>query len=101
MLIFNTTYQVTTNHTDNWIQWIKTEHIPFMLQSEVFIEPQITKIVGSEDETGTSFSVQFKINDMDALVLWHNQYATIFQDKVSSKFGTEVVFFSTVLELLD
>lgn len=101
MLIFNTTYQVTTNHTENWIQWIKTEHIPFMLKSEVFIEPQITKIVGSEDETGTSFSVQFKINDMDTLVLWHNQYATEFQDKVSSKFGTEVVFFSTVLELLD
>lgn len=101
MLIFNTTYQVTTNHTENWIQWIKTEHIPFMLKSEVFIEPQITKIVGSEDETGTSFSVQFKINDMDTLVLWHNQYAIEFQDKVSSKFGTEVVFFSTVLELLD
>ena len=101
MLIFNTTYQVTTNHTEIWIQWIKNEHIPFMMKSDVFLEPQISKIVGSEDESGTSFSVQFKVDDMDTLVLWHTEYATEFQDKVSNKFGTEVVFFSTVLELLD
>ncbi len=101
MLIFNTTYQVTSNHTENWIQWIKTEHIPFMMKSDVFLEPQISKIVGSEDESGTSFSVQFKVDNMDTLILWHKQYATEFQDIASAKFGTEVVFFSTVLELID
>lgn len=101
MLIFNTTYQVTTKHTDNWIQWIKTDHIPFMMNSGVFLEPQISKIVGSEDETGVSFSVQFMIENMDTLVHWHKQYATEFQNIVTNKFGTEVVFFSTVLELLD
>ena len=101
MLIFNTTYQVTTKHTENWIQWIKTDHIPYMMKSELFLEPQISKIVGSEDESGTSFSVQYKIDNMDSLILWHKQYATEFQGIVSAKFGTEVVFFSTVLEILD
>ena len=64
MLIFNTTYKVSTKENENWIIWIKEQHIPFMLASGNFAKPQITKIVGSEDDEGTSYSVQFHIADM-------------------------------------
>ena len=101
MLIFNTTYKVSTKENENWIIWIKEQHIPFMLTSGNFAKPQITKIVGSEDDEGTSYSVQFHIADMQTLLNWHKENASSFQNSCSAASGSEVSFFSTVLELID
>lgn len=101
MLIFNTTYKVSLKIKDKWLNWTKESHIPFMLQSGNFTKAQITKIVGSEDEEGISYSVQFHIDDMDMLMIWHKNNASIFQSNCAAIFGSEVSFFSTVLELID
>ncbi len=101
MLIFNTTYKVATEITEKWLRWLKKEHIPFMLISEQFTTPQIVKVVGSEDEQGISYSVQFKIRDMETLMAWHKSFATEFQHNCQTNFGTEVTFFSTVLEVIE
>lgn len=101
MLIFNTTYKVSSSITDSWIKWVQLNHIPFMLADNQFSRPQIAKIVGSEDEQGVSYSVQFHIADMPTLMLWHKQNATQFQQNFQKAFGNEVQFFSTVLEVVD
>ena len=101
MLIFNTTYKVATHRNDEWFKWMNESHIPFMLDSDIFSKPQIAKVVGSEDEGGLSFSVQFNVADMNTLMGWHKKNSTVFHRNCSVKFGNEVVFFSTVLELID
>ncbi len=101
MLIFNTTYKVSSHIANKWLVWIQEQHIPFMLSYKDFSIPQIAKIVGSEDEHGVSYSVQFQIENMDKLTTWHRQNATEFQTSFQKAFGTEVQFFSTVLEIID
>lgn len=101
MLIFNTTYKVSNQTIDTWKSWMRQEHIPFMLADKLFSKPQIAKIIGSEDVEGTSFSVQFQIENMEKLSTWHQQNAVIFQNSFQKAFGTEVQFFSTVLEIVD
>jgi len=101
MLIFNTTYKVSGSITDSWLDWMRVIHIPFMLANKQFSHPQIAKIVGSEDEQGVSFSVQFRISDMQTLMNWHKLNATEFQNNFQQKFGNDVQFFSTVLEVVE
>jgi len=101
MLIFNTTYKVSTDFRDSWLQWIHDFHIPFMLEAGTFSSPQIARVVGSEDEQGISFSVQFRIDDMELLKNWHRVNATAFQNNCRERFGNNVIFFTTVLELID
>ncbi len=101
MLIFNTTYKVTSSITEKWINWVQQNHIPFMLADKQFSRPQIAKIVGSEDEQGVSYSVQFHIADMQTLMNWHKQNATEFQQNFQKAFGIDVQFFSTVLEVVE
>ncbi len=100
MLIFNTTYKVSSNITNKWLVWMQEQHIPFMLNDTNFDKPQIAKIVGSEDEQGVSYSVQFQIENMEKLTAWHRQNASEFQTSFQKAFGTEVQFFSTVLEII-
>jgi len=101
MLIFNTTYKVSSDIYNNWIDWMHKIHLPFMLESSQFSNPQIAKIVGSEDEGGSSFSVQFQIENMETLMEWHKSNASAFQNNCSQQFGNEVIFFSTVLEIIE
>ena len=101
MLFFNTTYKVATSRNQEGRNWMNDSHIPLILQSEIFSKPQIAKVIGSEDEGGLSFSVQFHIADMNTLMNWHQINATTFQNNCHSKFGNEVIFFTTVLELID
>ena len=101
MLIFNTTYKISGSITEHWLEWVKQNHLPFMLADELFSRPQIAKIVGSEDEEGVSYSIQFQIADMQSLMNWHKKNATTFQQHFQSAFGNEVQFFSTVLEIVE
>lgn len=101
MLIFNTTYKVSGSIANSWIEWIQKHHIPFMLADNLFSKPQVSKIVGSEDDEGISYSVQFHISDMQTLMSWHKKNASKFQSEFSKEFGNNVQFFSTVLEIIE
>jgi len=101
MLIFNTTYLVSDKVHGDWLKWVREQHIPFMLDSAYFSKPQVARIITSDKQEGTSFSVQFHVNDLQTLKLWNKEYNSRFQENCSQQFGTEVVFFTTVLEVVD
>jgi hypothetical protein len=101
MLIFNTTFLVSDKTLDLWLKWVQEQHIPFMLESKMFTKPQVAKVLSIEEQEGTSYSVQFHVSDMLTLENWHIQYAKVFERNFAEKFGNEVIFFATVLELVE
>lgn len=101
MLIFNTTYLVSDKAHGAWLKWVREQHIPFMLDSAYFTQPQVARVITSDKEEGTSFSVQFRISDMRTLKLWNREYSAAFQENFTKQFGTEVLFFTTVLEMIE
>ena len=100
MLIFNTTYLVSDKVHNAWLNWVHEQHIPFMLDSSYFSKPQVARVITGDKQEGTSFSVQFQVRDMPTLKLWNQEYSAAFQENCSQQFGTEVIFFTTVLELV-
>lgn len=100
MLIFNTTFLVTDTALEAWHKWIPEKHIPFMLQFKPFSQPQVAKVITNHEQEGTSFSVQFHIRDMETLKIWNERYGKTFQENCAHEFGTDVIFFTTILELI-
>ena len=100
MIIFNTTYLVSDEALNAWLQWVREEHIPFMLQFKPFSHPQVAKVITSEEQDGSSFSVQFHVPDMETLELWKEKYGFAFQENCARKFGTGAICFSTLLEIV-
>ena len=100
MFIFNSTFLVSDKVHGAWIEWIKEEYIFSSMKSGIFTHPQVAKIHTEDEQEGTSFSVQFHVSDKVALDLWRAQNEEKIQRKCFEKFGTEVLSFSTVLEIL-
>lgn len=100
MLIFNTTYLVSDKIHEVWLKWVREKHIPSLIQSGFFTSPQLAKVLSAEEQDGTSYSVQYKVENILALENWHLQSAKEFELEVQQLFGADVIFFATVLELI-
>lgn len=100
MLIFNITFLVSDAALAAWYKWTPEQFIPFMLQFKPFSQPQVAKIISSHVQEGTSFSVQFHIRDMETLNIWNGRFGKAFQENCTREFGNDVIFFTTVLEII-
>lgn len=101
MLIYNTTYVVENQKITVWKKWIDDIHIPFMRKTGKFTSPQITKILFPDNGETTSFSVQFKIKNLESLGIWSELYAEQLQHDITKRFGKDVLPFSTVMEIIE
>ena len=101
MFIFNTTYLVSDEVHETWLDWVRNQHIPFMIDSTYFSHPQVARVITSDKQDGTSFSVQFHVKDLQTLKLWKKEYSSLFQENCTNQFGTEVNFITTLLELVE
>ncbi|MDR0371636.1 MAG: DUF4286 family protein [Prevotellaceae bacterium] len=100
MLLFNTTYLVSDKVHGCWLKWVTEEHIPFMLKTGAFSQPQVAKVLAGDKQEGTPFAVTFCIYDLPTLEIWKEQYEDMFKKSCFEKFHTEVFSFTTVLELI-
>lgn len=100
MLIYNITFLVSERMEKKWLVWVKEEHIPFMISSGQLTDPQLARILADTGQEGISYSIQFKVENMEVLKDWHHKFSDTFNIQCEKHFGQEVLFFSTVLELI-
>lgn len=100
MLIFNITFLVSENTSEKWLNWVKGEHIPFMIATGFFSKPQLAKVLNDHGQDGTSYSVQYHIASNTDLEEWHRLHAEKMQQDCNAIFGQDVLFFTTALQLL-
>ena len=100
MLIYNTTYLVADNQLEKWTHWLREDYLAFMLESG-FSNAQVAKVLTSDpQQEGSSISVQFHVADVAALNRWSEQYAEDREREFAMIFGSEVLSFTTVLEII-
>lgn len=100
MLIYNTTYLIADRKFGPWIKWLREIHIPFMLSCG-FSNPLAAKILTADSEQeGTSIAVQFQIQNFQLLKIWDEENAEAILNDLSERFGSEVLSFATVMEML-
>ena len=97
MIVFNTTYLVTFEVHDTWLQWISFRHIPAMLETSFFKDPRLFKVLVDE-EHGITYSLQFSSPDMASVQSWQEKHKDEMETDLRETFGESVMFFSTLLE---
>lgn len=99
MIIYNVTVNVDNDIREEWLQWMKSKHIPDVMETGFFIENKICKVL-VEEEQGTTYSIQYTCANMDDLRAYQAQHAPRLQKEVADKYGDKFVAFRTLLEIL-
>ncbi len=99
MIIYNVTINVSEEVHDEWLTWMKQEHIPQMLDTGKFINALMTKVLVEEPMGGITYSVQYKAESKAMLESYYEENAEELRS-ISKRFKDKVVSFRTELEVI-
>ncbi|WP_338769010.1 DUF4286 family protein [Bernardetia sp. ABR2-2B] len=101
MILYNVTVNVEDAIHDNWIKWMKEEHIPDVMKTGMFSENKILKLLSKlPEEEGTTYAVQYFCQSLEDLEKYQQEFAPKLQQDHLKKFGNKVIAFRTILEVV-
>lgn len=101
MILYNVTINIDSTVHDEWLEWMKSTHIPEVLATGLFTDNKIFRIITDEDEEGITYSIQYFLNNMDDYEKYQNEFSGKLQEEHSGKFRDKFVAFRTIMEKVD
>ncbi len=99
MIIYNVTCHVEQKISVEWLKWMQEIHIPEVMDTGIFFSSQINKVL-SRDDGGETYAIAYTCESMKDLHNYQINFAPILQQKHTERYGTKVVAFRTLLEVV-
>ena len=101
MIIYNVTCSIETDIINDWLEWMEKEHVPEVMNTGIFIEAQINRVI-SDDKSGlVTYAIQYLCREMKDLHMYQSNFAPSLQKKHSDRYGSKVIAFRTLLEVIN
>mgnify|MGYP000160590633 CR=1 FL=1 len=99
MILYNVTVNIDDSVHDEWLGWMKRIHIPEVMNTGLFIENKICRVLG-DDPSGTTYSIQYLCSSMAVFNDYQKNFSGALQKKHSDKYEGKYVAFRTLLEVI-
>lgn len=100
MIIYNVTMNVQEEVVQEWVDWMRTVHIPAMLATGKFTKALMCRVNVEEPMGGITYSVQYTAPNKASLQAYYREHAYELR-KESKLFEGKFVAFRTELEIMD
>ena len=100
MIVYNETFVIDEDIHTNWLNWMKENHIPKVLETGDFQSSQILKVLNSPNE-GVTYCIQYFTDDVDKyehFMLYHMNPMHITHNQA---FENKFVLFNTLMEQMN
>jgi hypothetical protein len=99
-IIYNVTVNVSEDRVEEWLEWLRGEHIPQMLGIGIFGGATLVRVLGLE-QGGKTFAIQYRAESMRDFDRYEQEYATALRTQMVERFGEDAQGFRTVLEIVE
>lgn len=98
MLLYNVTVGIDKSVEQEWLHWMKTEHILDVLNTKMFVTAKIYKVLHEGEEGTVSYSTQYFAESLDHIEKYLEQFAPALREEANKRFAGKHVAFRTLLE---
>lgn len=99
MIIYNITINVEESIHQDWLNWMKSVHIPDVMNTGCFVAHKICKVLNTQlDETGHTYAVQYSCVSNEKLTTYQHEFAPKLQEEHLKRYDGKFVAFRTLLE---
>jgi len=98
MIIYNVTININHDAHDEWLQWMRYTHIPKVLETGLFLDAKMLRLLGDEDSGGTTYAIQYSCANMQDYEKYRDEFAPALQEETAKLFKDKFVAFRTLLE---
>jgi hypothetical protein len=99
MYIYNVTISIDKSLANEWHTWMKTTHIPQVMETGYFTEYKMCKVLNVDDE-GATYSMQYSFNTMADIESYMANEAPRLQADMKNLYDGKYIAFRTLLELV-
>lgn len=98
MILYNVTVNINPEINQEWITWMKEEHIPKVMKTGCFIESKMFRMLSTEPDEGFTYSIQYLCENYETFEKYNSSYAPLLQREHSEKYKDQFVAFRSLLE---
>lgn len=100
MYIYNVTVNIDNAVHDDWLQWMKSVHIPDVLATGIFLDNRLCQVM-VEEEQGITYSIQYRLRNLEDLERYQQEHAPRLQAEHGARYRDKFVAFRTILRIED
>ncbi len=100
-VVYNVTIIIDHSVHDEWVDWMKNEHIPEVMATGKFTSWKMLRIIEDHNPDGMTYAIQYQAPDMEAYLTYQNECAPALQQDVQNKFGGLFGAFRTCMEVIE
>ena len=101
MYIYNVTSKIDTGIQEEWLLWLKEEHIPDMIGTGCFTEAVILRLLETDDTDGPTYAVQYRAESKSLYNHYIEKFSHIMRQKSFDKWGNKFISFRTLMEVVN
>ena len=100
MIIYNVTIKVSKSIADNWMQWLKEEHIPEVTGTGCFTNANILQLLEIDDDEGPTYAIQYFAESREKYDFYIENFAGLMREKSFQKWGDQFIAFRSVMQIV-
>ena len=100
MVLYNVTVSIDPEVAIEWLDWMRSKHIPDVLQTGCFLECKLSRVNG-EEEGGQTYAVLYLAKNQLALDRYQQDFAPALQQEHLSRYQGRFAAFRTTLDVIE
>lgn len=102
MIIYSVTVTIDKQIEANWLAWMRTKHIPDVLETGYFTESHLQRLIDPGPEEGlATFNIQYLCPSLERYFEYQNNEAPRLQAEHTERYKDKFVAFRTLLQRED
>ena len=101
MIVYNVTTKVDPAIKEDWLLWIKEEHIPDILETACFTAANTFQLLETDDSEGPTFIIQYFAESKSLYNLYLEKFASVMRQKAFDKWSNKFIAFRSLMQVID
>lgn len=98
MIIYSVTVKIDLDVHDEWVSFMKHEHIAEVLATGKFEHHRFHRVLAQDESDGITYNMQYYAPTMQDYFEYRDEHALGLQEKVAARFKDKFVAFRTLLK---
>lgn len=99
MIQYNQTINIEKSVEAEWLKWMKEEQIPDIMETGMFMQARIFRLLDIEESEGTAtYALQLMAETKEHLDIFQMKYEPLLDQKHGKSYGHKMVSFRTMMK---
>ena len=101
MVLYNITFNIEPEIQNEWLAWIKDVYFPLVLDTGLFLDVNMYRLLNETENQGLTYSVQFFSDSLKKVNAYLENHAPEIAEKHMQTFRHKHVSFMSILESVE